>query len=51
MYLDGNWNVPFATWSFDYLVYSLVTALVWVLAIFAVPAVIGLAWWLSRRPR
>jgi len=22
IYLDGNWNVAFATWSFDYLVYS-----------------------------
>ena len=23
--LDGNWNVAFATWTFDYLVYSMLT--------------------------
>ena len=22
IYLDGNWNKPFATWKFDYLIYS-----------------------------
>jgi hypothetical protein len=51
VYTDGNWDLPFASWSFDYLVYSWITALAWLLAIFAIPAVIGLAWWLSRGRR
>ncbi len=35
IYLDGNWNTPFATWTFDYLVYSFVVALVALAAISA----------------
>ena len=31
VYLDGNWNVPFATWKFDYLVYSYLWVLIWIL--------------------
>ena len=50
---DGNWNTPFANWTFDYLVYSYITAFVWIVIIFAIPAAIGLVWWLGygrRRP-
>ena len=46
VYLDGNWNEPFATWKFDYLVYSYLTALIWVLLIFGIPIAIGGTWWL-----
>jgi len=46
IYLDGNWNVAFATWTFDYLVYSCLWALIWVLIIFGIPIVIGGTWWL-----
>ena len=46
VYLDGNWDVPFATWKFDYLVYSYLTALIWVLLIFGIPIAIGGTWWL-----
>jgi hypothetical protein len=48
VYLDGNWNVPFATWTFDYLVYSYLWVIIWMVIIFGIPLVIGLIWWLHR---
>jgi hypothetical protein len=47
VYLDGNWHTPFAGWTFDYLVYSYITAIVWILLIAAIPAAIGLIWWIG----
>ena len=44
--LDGNWNEPFADWTFDYLVYSYITASIWVLLIFGIPIAIGGTWWI-----
>jgi hypothetical protein len=49
IYLDGNWTQPIAIWSFDYVIGSMVTILLWTVAIFAIPAAIGVAWWLSRK--
>ena len=46
VYLDGNWDKPFANWKFDYLVYSYLTALIWVLLIFGIPMAIGGLWWI-----
>jgi drug/metabolite transporter superfamily protein YnfA len=48
VYLDGNWNVPFATWTFDYLVSSYLWVIIWMVIIFGIPLVIGLVWWLHR---
>ncbi len=48
VYLDGNWGVAVATWKFDYLVYSCITALIWVLIIFGIPILIGGTWWIHR---
>jgi hypothetical protein len=48
VYLDGNWNVPFATWKFDYLVYSYLWVILWMVIIFGIPLMIGLVWWLHR---
>lgn len=48
---DGNWNVAIATWTFDYFVYSMLTALIWVLIIIGIPAVIGVIWWIRRNTR
>ena len=45
---DGNWNVAFATWTFDYLVYSLLTALIWILIIFGIPIALGIIWWINH---
>lgn len=48
VYLDGNWNVPIGTFTFDYFVGSMLTILEWGLVIFGIPVAIGLAWWISR---
>jgi len=48
IFLDGNWNKAFADWTFDYLVYSCLWALIWVLIIFGIPILIGGTWWLRH---
>ncbi|HUT00080.1 MAG TPA: hypothetical protein VMY59_07185 [Candidatus Thermoplasmatota archaeon] len=48
VYLDGNWNVPFATWTFDYLVYSYLWVIIWMVIIFGIPIVIGGSLWLRH---
>jgi hypothetical protein len=49
VYVDGNWTQPIASWTLDYVVGSMVTILLWTVAIFAVPAIIGVIWWLRRK--
>jgi hypothetical protein len=45
IYLDGNWDKPFASWEFDYLVYSWLWAIIWIAVIFGIPILIGgIAW-------
>jgi hypothetical protein len=51
IYLDGNWNVPLSTWTFNYLVYSCLTALIWILVIFGIPMALGLIWWMSHETK
>ncbi len=48
VYIDGNWHVPIATFTLDYVVGSMITILVWGLIIFGIPAAIGLTWWVNR---
>ena len=48
VYVDGNWNAPFATWKFDYLVYSYLWVIIWIAIIFGIPLVIGAVWWIHR---
>jgi hypothetical protein len=48
VYFDGNWNIAIATWSLDYVVGSMITILVWIVAIFAIPATIGVIWWIRH---
>lgn len=48
VYYDGNWNVPFASWTFDYLVYSYLWALIWIFIIFGIPLTLGALWWLNH---
>lgn len=49
VYVDGNWNQAIASFTLDYVVGSMVTILIWIAVIFAIPATIGLIWWISRR--
>ena len=49
VFLDGNWDTAIASFSIDYVVGSMVTILIWIAAIFAIPAIMGIIWWLSRK--
>jgi len=49
VYVDGNWNVPIASYSVNYVVGSCITILAWVAVVFGIPVAIGLTWWASRR--
>jgi hypothetical protein len=51
VYFDGNWNVPIATWTLDYVVGSMVLILEWVLVIFGIPAAIAILWWVRHEAR
>jgi hypothetical protein len=46
--IDGNWNVAIATWTLDYVVYSMLWILIWILVIFGIPAAIGVIWWIRH---
>ncbi len=48
VYVDGNWTAAISGYSLDYVVGSMVTILIWIAAIFAVPAVAGLIWWIHH---
>ena len=48
VYVDGNWNVTISTYTLDYVVGSMVTILLWIVAIFAIPATIGIIWWIRN---
>ena len=48
VYVDGNWNVAIATWTFDYVVYSMLWILIWTAVIFGIPAAIGVTWWIHH---
>jgi len=51
VYLDGNWNVPIANFTLDYVVGSMVLILEWVLIIFGIPIAIGVIWWIRHETK
>ena len=51
VYIDGNWSVPVATWTLDYVVGSVITILVWVAVILGIPALVATTWWIRRELR
>jgi hypothetical protein len=48
VYVDGNWNVAISTYALDYVVGSMITILFWIVAIFSIPTIIGLIWWIRH---
>jgi hypothetical protein len=48
VYVDGNWNTAISTYTLNYVVGSMVTILIWIAAIFVIPAIIGIAWWIRN---
>jgi len=48
LYIDGNWDVPVASWTFEYVVNSMITILIWSAIIFGIPAAIGAIWWINH---
>ena len=48
VYVDGNWNTAISTWELDYAVGSMITILIWIAAIFAIPAILGVVWWIRH---
>jgi hypothetical protein len=48
VYVDGNWNVAISTWTLDYVIDSIITILIGIAAIFAIPAAIGVIWWIRH---
>jgi hypothetical protein len=48
VYLDGNWNVPIAAFTLDYVVGSTVLILEWVVVIFGIPIAIVMLWWIRH---
>ncbi len=48
VYVDGNWNAAISTYTLNYVVGSMFAILVWIVAIFAIPATIGVIWWIRH---
>jgi hypothetical protein len=48
VYVDGNWNAAISTYTLDYVVGSIIIILIWIGAISAIPAVIGVVWWIRH---
>lgn len=48
IFYDGNWGVPIATWSFDYLITSCLWSIFWIAIVFGIPMLIGGTWYLRH---
>ena len=48
VYIDGKWNTPFAAWTFNYLIYSILWIIIGIAIIIGIPIVLGGTWWIHR---
>jgi hypothetical protein len=48
VFIDGKWGVAFAAWTFDYVVYSMLWILIWIVVIFGIPIAVGVVWWIRH---
>ena len=48
VYVDGNWSMAISSYTLNYVVGSMFTILLWIVAIAAIPATVGLIWWIHR---
>ena len=48
VYLDGNWNVPIANFTLNYVVGSMVLILIWTAVIVGIPLAAVAVWWIRR---
>jgi hypothetical protein len=49
--VGGNWETAFVSWTFTYLITTILWAFLWDLIIIGTPASIALIWWLRRELR
>ncbi len=50
VWLDGNWNLAFESWTINTWVYSCLAALAWDLLIFGIPIALFFIWWIREDP-
>ena len=48
VFIDGNWDVAVSSWTFDYVVGSMISILIWIVIIFGIPTAIGVIWWINN---
>jgi len=48
VYVDGNWNTAISTYTLNYVVGSMFAIFVWIVTISAIPATIGIIWWIRH---
>ncbi len=48
VYLDGNWNIPIATWTLDYVMNSMILILEWTLIIVGIPVAVAVILWMRH---
>ena len=48
IWLDGRWNLAFESWTFNDLVYSWLSAVLWDLLILGIPIALYFIWWIRR---
>jgi hypothetical protein len=48
IFIDDRWDVAIASWTLDYVVYSMVWILIWAAVILGILLAIAGVWWISR---